>query len=229
MTTEKRVSTNISVKQDKDKTSYCFKRRKDAARKNLINLLYTKHRDGKYSFSCCDECINSDVRFPRVNSFERSVRRETLGNSDSSKTYSANRCTSLELLDGTGQSDQYSREEYAVYGKSKSQHISLPEIIMEFNIEANISRSNAPFVETNEEERFSGATYEDYLKRMKYTRFNPCRSKHRPVTPGLLDSLNKLKLPSKVKTEQWVRSSQSMQKSLHIHVYKTNQNWIYSD
>lgn len=212
-------------------------KRKEAARKSLIDSIQTKQGDAKYSFSSVAyEKMKSDIKFPRVTSSERSVQRDNntpLRKCDSSKSHSPN--SSLEILDESGRSDRWSRDGYAVYRNSSNQNISLPEIIMEFNIVTNkegaCSCAMSPSTETKADDRMLGAPYEDYLKTAKYGKFNPYRSKYRPVTPGLLESLSKLKLPSKVKTEQWIRSSQTAQKSLHTHVYKTDHisEWIYSD
>lgn len=223
-------------------------KRKEAARRSLIDSIYTKHGDLKYSFPCVSyEKINSEIKFPRVNSTERSVRRvdyavtnsNRRSKNDSSKTSSPN--PSLEIPDESGRSDHLSRNGHTGnYRNSSSQNVSLPEIIMEFNIETNYSgvgtRMVSPATEMNGDERALGAPYEEYLKRMRYNKFNPCRSRHRPVTPGLLESLSKLRVPSKVKTEQWLKSTQMIQKPFHSHVYKTENldntnstNWIYTD
>ena len=125
--------------------------------------------------------------------------------------------------------------------KSRSKKVSLPEIIMEFNLEASMAvNSRQDYLlsraDTEEDSRALGDPYEEFLSKPTYAVHNPCRAKYRPVTPGLLESLNKTKMPSKLKTEQWVRSIQNDRKSYCSNTYRIGNldnsnlatpNWIY--
>lgn len=250
------ASENDSYSSGKvhEKTSINLQRRrslkrKEAARRNLIDSIHTRQCDVRYSLPCLpSERVKSEVKFPRVNSKTRSVRGYSDFYTNNDNKISKHEITPnslTEIADESGRTASTGRNgSFRYVNKSNGQSISLPEIIMEFNLETSMAvgtgdvRVMSPSPEFHDDERVLGAPYEEYLKRAKYNNLNPCRSRHRPVTPGLLDSLNKLKVPSKVKTEQWVRSTQSMQKSLKGHVYKTENidntsssfpNWIYSD
>ncbi|XP_045189144.2 uncharacterized protein LOC123546713 [Mercenaria mercenaria] len=226
----------------------CLKR-KETARRNLIDSIHTRHGNAMHCVTCLSsERMKPDVKFPRVNSRETSVSSTEYSHI---RTYSESKNSQfrtvispnsyIEIADESGRTDSVSRN--GIYGytrKSDSQHISLPEIIMEFNLETNMAISNngfrmtSPSTDLYGDEREIGAPYEAFLNRTKHNKFNPCWSRYRPVTPGLLESLNKMKVPSKVKTEQWVKSSQCTRKSLQGHVYRTENidnstNWIYDD
>ncbi|XP_045189145.2 uncharacterized protein LOC123546714 [Mercenaria mercenaria] len=224
-------------------------KRKETARRNLVDSIYTRQWDVRYSAPCLlGERMKPEIKFPRLNSKERSVRGmgyvNIHSNSENKKsqykpTISPN--SYIEIADESGRTDSISRNgTYGYTRKSSNQNISLPEIIMEFNLETSVAvnhngvRMTSPSTDCHDEDRALGAPYEELLNQTKYNKFNPCRSRYRPVTPGLLESLNKLKVPTKVKTEQWIRSSQRTQKSQQGHVYKTENidttaNWIYDD
>jgi hypothetical protein len=109
---------------------------------------------------------------------------------------------------------------------------------MEFNLETNMAigrdsfgmKSPFSLADIYEEDRASGTPYEVNFSQSRFQKLNPCHSRYRPVTPGLLETMNDRKLPSKVKTEQWVTSSQNLHR---YHAYRTehidNKNWIYDD
>lgn len=222
--------------------------RKEAARRNLLDSIYARRSDSRYSLPCLStERLQSYVKFPRVNSRERSARavehfhaRNKCASKYSQCVASPN--SSIEILDESSRNDTRARNGHCGYVRNLNrQKMSLPEVIMEFNLETNQLANNNDVCMMSlatEDERALGAPYEDYLKRTKYNSCNPCRSRYRPLTPGLLESLNKSKVPSKIKTEQWVKSTLSMRKSLYGHVYKTEHidntnsafpNWIYTD
>lgn len=221
-------------------------KRKEAARRNLIDSINSRQSDVRLSVPCFSgERIKSEIKFPRLNSKEKPPRgylnryaksdNKTLQNTNTPSSY-------LDITDESGRTDSLSRNDsFGNYRKSSSKSINLPGIIMEFNLETSMATGNADLRQTTDfydDERALGAPYEEYLKRANYNQFNPCKSRYRPVTPGLLESLNKLKLPSKVRTEQWVKSTLNSKNSLKGHVYKTENidntnlafpNWIYSD
>lgn len=224
-------------------------KRKEHARRNLIDSIYTKPGEVRYITSSClpIDPLRQDIKFPRLNSKEMCVRAGTHSKSYScSDSKNSRQITQssphpyIEILDESGYHSSVTRKSSNTFArKSSSQNISLPEIIMEFNLETNMAagyndaRATPPSscADWCEEERTIGAPYEMFLKNNRFNRLNPCQSRYRPVTPGLLESLNRRKLPSKVKTEQWLKSSQ---KSLTGHVYKTENidnttNWIYDD
>jgi hypothetical protein len=115
--------------------------------------------------------------------------------------------------------------------KAKFQPITLPGITLEFNVGHNGMCMTSSSTGCEDEERAFGTPYEDVLKKSKYNILNPCRARYRPVTPGLLETLNKLKIPPKTKTEQWIKSTH---RSLKDHMYETDRTndkvkWIYEN
>lgn len=222
-------------------------KRKEAARKSLLGSINTRFHDVRYSSPAqAGEPMRHDIKFPKVNANHRTIhpRSQKQAKSDrrSSNSQNSSKALSIELIDETRSHDHLSKTGL-LHGaaKSGSQNVNLPEIIMEFNIETNMAANNDRYEmalstpEVPEDERALGAPYEDYLRRPKYSVYNPCRAKYRPVTPGLLESLNKMKMPSKVKTEQWLKTTQYLQKAHCGHAYRTEHlnssipNWIYTD
>ena len=217
--------------------------RKDTARKCLLGSINTRLSVVRHSSPILSgEPMRHDIKFPKVN---KSVRthglKVTKNEQKSSRSQSSSRALSHsgEISDDTKSQDVFVRNGKIISGSKHSAHgLNLPEIIIEFNIETNMV-SNPELARTSpelpEDERAIGAPYEEYLSKHKYSNCNPCRAKYRPVTPELLESLNKLKVPSKARTEQWLKSTQYLQTSHCAHVYKTDRlnnsfpNWIYTD
>lgn len=224
-------------------------KRKDAARKCLIGSINTRFCDTKHSSpKLSGEPMRHDIKFPTVSSKDKTLRgnfskpAKSEHRSNNSQSSSRALTHSADISEDTRSQDLlFKTDKLNGFGKTSSHGVNLPEIIMEFNIETSMATNGDRFVfsrassETPEDERALGAPYEDYLRKPKHSVYNPCRAKYRPVTPGLLESLNKLKVPSKVKTEQWLKSTQYLQKPHCGHVYKTEHlnssfpNWIYTD
>ena len=224
--------------------------RKETARRQLLCSIYTKHKMVGRSFSfVAGEKRHVNIRFPRVYSNEQNekqskdttTREKDVVKQISPKTTSPHsKRRHSKTAHSTTTSGLDNAKSKPVH-RTNSQKISLPDIIMDFNIEANMA-ANEQYNDTldsgsERNERIIGASYEKYLK-PKLSLNNPYSAKHRPVTPGLLDSLNKLKLPSKVKTERWLKDSQTVQKSYCAGSYRvgnlhntnlTYPNWIYTD
>lgn len=227
-------------------------RRKETARRQLLGSIYTKHKTVGRSFSfVAGERPPVHIRFPKVNHRdEKNEERKQKSVKDPIAVKQISPRLSVpqskrrhsKVSNSTTSSGLSNINSKPVH-RSNSQKISLPDIIMDFNLEVNMAvndkhhESMSLDSDSERNERLIGASYEDYLK-PKPSLHNPYKAKHRPVTPGLLDSLNKLKLPSKVKTEQWLKSSQTVQKSYCAGSYKvgnlhhsnlTYPNWIYTD
>ncbi|XP_052771472.1 uncharacterized protein LOC128211091 [Mya arenaria] len=222
-------------------------RRKEAARRSLFDSINTRYADVNHSSSgFIVDPYRQDIKLPRVKpggsiSLRQGVIcRNSISNSSGSHP-SPN--STLEIQDETGNDhvSKCGKYQNGNIRRSNTNNLSLPEIIMEFNYEtnANANSDRLVFATSPEDERLLGAPYEDYLKATQFSRFNPCRARYRPVTPGLLDTLNKQKLPSRVKTEQWLKTTQSLQKSINCgHQFKTENldssnlvfpNWIYTE
>lgn len=224
--------------------------RKETARRQLLCSIYTKHKMVGRSFSfVAGEKRPVNIRFPRVYNNEQNdkqskeaVSKERVVVKQVSTKTTSPQCKRMhsKIAHSTTTSGLNNAKSKPVH-RTSSQKISLPDIIMDFNIEANTA-ANDQYNDTldsdsERNERIIGASYEKYLK-PKLSLNNPYSAKHRPVTPGLLDSLNKLKLPSKVKTERWLKDSQTVQKSYCAGSYRvgnlhntnlTYPNWIYTD
>ncbi|KAL4231473.1 hypothetical protein ACF0H5_009050 [Mactra antiquata] len=220
--------------------------RKETARRNLLDSIYTRHSNVRHSAPSClmTERTKSDVKLPRVYSPDRLTKHGSNARGRSISTgktshYTTSPNSLLDAMDERGRTIYSGRNGNSVYFRqSAANNLSLPGIILEFNAESNMAARDVHVRMTEspevcEDERALGAPYEDYLKQAKFNKFNPMKARHRPVTPGLLDSLNRLKLPSKTKTEQWLRTSQNASKSSQGHNYRTenidNLNWIYSE
>lgn len=208
--------------------------RKDTARKCLLGSINTRFNDVRHSSpGVVGEPMRHDIKFPKVNKISRGNGQKVLQNDRSNYSQSSSRALS--------RSDDSQDLPFKNVSKSSNHGLNLPEIIMEFNIEANMAASGDRYEhsrstsEVFEDERAIGFPYEEFLRRSNYSNYNPCRAKYRPVTPGLLESLNKLKVPSKMRTEQWLKSTQYLQKSHCGHAFKTERlnnplpNWIYTD
>lgn len=213
-----------------------------------MDSIYARRSDSTYSAPCLSTGrLQSYVTFPRVNSRERSARAVEhfhARNKYASKypQFVTSPNSSIYIVDESRRNDTRASSVHGGYVRnSNNQKISLPGVIMEFNMETYQLANNSDVCMMSlatGDERALGAPYEDYLKRNKYNSCNPCRSRHRPITPGLLESLNNSKVSSKIKTEQWVKSTLNMRKPLYGHVYKTEHidnansvfpNWIYTD
>ena len=243
---EKREHSNSLDSEDSPRLSA----RKETARRQLLSSIYTKHKTVGRSFSfVAGEKRPDHIRFPRVFNNEQidkhsrdiAARERVNANHFSTKSTSPHvKRRHLKTCHSTTTSGVDNTTSKPVH-RTNSQKISLPDIIMDFNIEVNMA-ANEQYndnidADRERSERMIGASYEKYLK-PKLSLNNPYNAKHRPVTPGLLDSLNKLKLPSKVKTERWLKDSQTVQKSYCAGSYRvgnlhstnlTYPNWIYTD
>jgi len=220
--------------------------RKEVARRNLLGAIHTRGTElNSRGITAAIDPYRQDIRLPRVRtsgsvpSRRGLVGRKSISNSSGSHP-SPN--STLELPDET-RCDMTGR---SMHRKYSSGYINLPEIIMELNFETS-QTTHTPEIkhrhiksptESNEDERLLGAPYEDVLKAPKFSRYNPCRARYRPVTPGLLDSLNKQKLSTRIKTEQWLKSNQAMQKVHFTTQCKSDRSdqanplypkWIYTD
>lgn len=243
---EPSIDANLSSAEQLNR-SLRTNKRKNAARRNLLGSIYTKHNDVQRSYTfVAGERPQVEIRFPKVyfSDSQPKMERKQLSGGQISPSRSSRRSTDVSSTSaGALIRSSTSPSTNKPVQRSKSHKLSLPEIIMEFNIEANTgqeARRNHVITPTedDEDEREFAAPYEEFLNRPRNILNNPCRSKYRPVTPGLLESLNKLRMPSKVRTEQWIKSSQSTQKSYCGNNYRPGNldnanlafpNWIYTD
>ena len=223
-------------------------KRKDTARRQLMCSMYSKHNSVKRSFSFVAGERPADMKFPSVNYHEDETkwtrdRKNKTGNQNG-RNVQVNTSTSHKYLSSGTKNNSNQRQNGASHSVTNNR-ISLPDIIMDFNFETNMTQNGQQTVMTSlsdsdddDFERALGAPYEEYLKKTKLLAYNPCKARHRPITPGLLESLNKLRLPSKTKTEQWLKSVTNTRKSYCNDNYKVGNlvnsnlaipNWIYTD
>ena len=243
---EKREHSNSLESGDSPRLSG----RKVTARRQLLCSIYTKHKPVGRSFSfVAGEKPPVYIRFPRVynkderdkQSKETATKERAVVKQISPKTTSTPSKRRHSKISPSTTSSGLDNVKSKPVHRTNSQRISLPDIIMDFNIEVNMAandqHNDTLDSDSEKNERIIGASYEKYLK-PKLSVNNPYNAKHRPVTPGLLDSLNKLKLPSKVKTERWLKDSQTAQKSYCAGSYRVGNlhnsnlvypNWIYTD
>ena len=218
-------------------------KRKEAARRKLLDSISTRNRVAKCGVQIVQtERKKREFQFPRfIDPREDNIKtwkhHYSGGNKNSrcKSTRNHNVCMNIEEK---SQRRVSRKDTSGCLRKTYSQNISLQEIIMDFNTETSIAIGNidfqmtspCSFTELYEEDRAFGTPYEETLYQNKYNKFNPCQSRYRPITPGLLETMNDRKLPSSVKTEQWVTSSRNAHR---CHVYKTENldytNWIYDD
>ena len=239
---EKREVSSSAESSDSPRVIQNIKR-KETARRQLLGSIYTKHKPVGRSFTfVAGERPRVQIRLPRVCYKEKTEKNISGAQISSKPKLLQNKNRYSKIPDNTTTSAVSDVNGKPVH-RTNSQKLSLPDIIMDFNIEASMAANDKTLdtviqdTESENEERALGAPYEEYLK-PRISLNNPYGAKHRPVTPGLLDSLNKLKLPSKVKTEQWLKSSQNLQKSYCGGSYKIGNlhssnlaypNWIYTD
>ncbi|KAL3865039.1 hypothetical protein ACJMK2_006672 [Sinanodonta woodiana] len=246
------VSSNSS-----DQGKQEIARRKDTARRHLMGTLYTKHSPvtRSFSFVAGERPPVHSIRFPRMilkDSEERVSRKADINPrrkiSVENQSAVKHRLTH-DISDWTSAS--ISQTDFSKKSRPDSQKISLPDIIMDFNLSASMLAANRDKRIENidsddakeeddghvmvEDMMISDLSNDEFLrKKRSLTRL--CHGIHRPVTPGLLDSLNKMKLSSKTKTEQWIKTISQNQMSFYDN-YRIDSpqeklaypEWIYSD
>ncbi|KAK3593074.1 hypothetical protein CHS0354_038097 [Potamilus streckersoni] len=246
------VSSNSS-----DQGKQEIARRKDTARRHLMGTLYTKHSPVRRSFSFVagERPPVHSIRFPRMtlkDSEERASRKACV---IPRRKISVEKQSSIKhrLSNDASEWTSASISQTDATNKSfpDSQKISLPDIIMDFNLSASMLAANRDrriedidsddAKEENDghikvENMLISDLSNDEFLRKKRSRNKLCHGKHRPVTPGLLDSLSKMKLSSKTKTEQWI-STLSQNRMYFYDNYRLDSprekmaypEWIYSD
>ena len=242
--TDKREASSSPDSSDTPRLFQQNNRRKETARRQLLGSIYTKHKTVGRSFSfVAGERPPVQVRFPRVHCKDKTADENPNADRIPTKPHIPQTKRRHSKMSDNATTSGVSNARSRPVHRTNSQKLSLPDIIMDFNAEVNmVANDRARGVimqdtESENDERGIGASYEEYLK-PRLSVNSPYKAKHRPVTPGLLESLNKLRLPSKVKTEQWLKSSQSVQKSYCVGSYKVGNlhntnlaypNWIYTD
>lgn len=242
--TDKREASSSPDSSDSSRFFQQNGRRKETARRQLLGSIYTKHKTVGRSFSfVAGERPPVQIRFPRVHCKDKVADDNVnAGRMPSKPSLPQTKRRHSKISDNATTSGVSNAKSRPVH-RTNSQKLSLPDIIMDFNAEVNLAATDRPRdvltqdTESENDDRMLGASYEEYFK-PRLSVNSPYKAKHRPVTPGLLESLNKLRLPSKVKTEQWLKSSQSVQKSYCVGSYKVGNlhnsnlaypNWIYTD
>lgn len=194
-----------------------FYSKKDTARKNLLGYLYTRqpvlHRS--YSFIAGEKPVN-EPGLPKIASFSR---EKTIVDPNKSRSRSYD-LTHQDLNMSHAKLGKV--REFLKSGSSRSnQTIGIDDRSPQRS-RTNSNRLVFPGIteDVNNNEKYADDTYSDEgsngrpKKRDEVITFVPSRllgnelkatpSKYRPITPNMLKKLDRLKLPSRIRTKEWI-------------------------
>lgn len=236
-------------------------KRRDAARKNLMGTLQGRQPQMSRSYTY----VGSEKTLPlaKVHYDSRVVQEN-----NSPKLLKRSR-GSFTLKNGALQSEFENDKPESVYSSSHdinggtthshrsppqkphTRRVNLPEIIRELNVGAKRTAaatspekySNLPY-----DYEFDDTTINDDVSNSFQSNFQSTATaslyllKHRPITPGLINRLDRLKLPTHTRTEEWVRALPLEKRvqnneNYRIGALNTDRNsrgrkaypWVYSD
>ncbi|XP_048745558.1 uncharacterized protein LOC125658359 [Ostrea edulis] len=218
-----------------------FYTRKDTARKNLLGYLYTRqpvlHRS--YSFIAGEKPIN-EPGLPKIASFSR---EKTNLDVSKSKTRS-NEMTQHEmnvrqakagkvrefLKSGSTRSVTSVRKDDASPQRSRtnSNKMTLPDINEDLNNNEKYVDDAYSDNESWDKPRGGDKLLSFVPSRFVGHEFKVFSSKHRPITPNLLKKLDKLKLPNRTRTQEWVKMLPSDTRA-HIGESRINAQYVPED
>lgn len=188
---------------------YDFVSRRDTARRNLMGHLYTRQPVLKRSYSfVAGERPATETLLPQLNRREkhsaisfnsekyakpvRPVRNPKQGERNTVKR------------NGGVQSPSGKKTVTTSGTRPGSHQISLPELINDIN------RLHSPGDSDGEDSDGGHKIPLDLIRSMDRKPLSgPIKTKavrYRPITPGVIEKLNKLRLSSKIRTEQWVKT-----------------------
>lgn len=201
--------------------------RKNAARKNLMENIYTRQSPVKRSFTfVAGEKLFHDGYFPHLSSsFDEAAKVERNSKTKMIRT----RESSLRRTRSEKSRKSTEHSEKTTDRGQESKKISLPEILMDINLSAKQQDRQCQKHEVNQDGDILEYIDKEYDKeKLKST-------KYRPLTPGLLQELNRLRLTSQQKAAQWVKSIPTDRKYFYGDNYlfshpdlNDHQGWIYS-
>jgi len=201
--------------------------RKYVARRNLMGHLYARQPPMKrsYSFVAGEKPPNESI-FPQLQRKQASADRCVRQKSETARKVRRNDESSSKKVEKTN----------VVHRSGTEGKISLPELINDINMSARLKSGGIESVSSNEQDELEDSNglriHSGKVKTYKY----------RPITPGLIDKLNKLRLSSRCRTEQWInalpldhcQASHILENYREIRpvdnsVKEPAHEWIYSD
>ncbi|XP_060064541.1 uncharacterized protein LOC132544904 [Ylistrum balloti] len=205
-----------------EKMVYDFVSRRDTARRNLMGHLYTRQPVLKRSYSfVAGERPSTETLLPQLHRREKhsaisfnSEKYTKPGRTvyiRNAKQWQADK--NVEKRNGVvqspaGKNSANHKSLNTNGGRPGSHQISLPELINDIN---NSSRIHSPGDSDDEDSNSVHGRNGPYhlIRSMDVKPTIPLKSKtvkYRPITPGVIEKLNKLRLSSKLRTEQWVKT-----------------------
>ena len=190
-----------------------FFTRKDTARKNLMGNLFTRQPTicRSNSFVAGEKTSNETLMFPKLNSFNKE-RTDGIGKQPNRPKVAGENDKILKRQrkrNRSGSGDTAAKvSARGSPSRPGTQKISLPDLIMDIQAEVGkecstgISESGS---ESDFEHEHNHKDVASFMSKHLTKGGKIFPAKHRPITPGLLDRLAQLKLPSRVRTEQWLR------------------------
>ncbi|XP_021361123.1 uncharacterized protein LOC110455360 [Mizuhopecten yessoensis] len=211
---ERKVSGGVGERMVYDLVS-----RKDTARRNLMGHLYTRQPVLKRSYSfVAGERPATETLLP---SLQRREKHSAISFNSERYTKPGRNVNVRDLKQWQSDKNAGKRNGCVQPGKNGtpnqkalnggrpgSHQISLPELINDINMS---SRLHSPG-DSDGEDSASAHGHKgplDLIRSMDMKPASPVKSKavrYRPITPGVIEKLNKLRLSSKVRTEQWVKT-----------------------
>lgn len=199
--------------------------RKCTARKNLMENIYTRQSPVKRSNTfLAGEKIFHDGYFPHLSSsFDEAAKIERNSKAKIIRT----RESSLRRTRSEKSRKSTEHSEATTDKRRPIKKISLPEILMDINISAKQQ-------DRQYQKHEDGGDILEYLDK-EFEKEKLKSAKYRPLTPGLLQELNRLRLTSKQKAAQWVKSIPTDRKYFYGDNYllshpdlNDHPGWIYS-
>ncbi|XP_033757183.1 uncharacterized protein LOC117339601 [Pecten maximus] len=198
-----------------DRMVYDFVSRRDTARRNLMGHLYTRQPVLKRSYSfVAGERPATETLLPQLHrrekhsaiSFnsEKYTKPGRTVNKRDLKQWQADKNTGKQ--NGVVQSPAGKNQKTTNGTRPGSHQISLPELINDINMS---SRLHSPGDSDGEDANSAQKGPLELIRSMEMKPSSPVKSKsvkYRPITPGVIEKLNKLRLSSKIRTEQWVKT-----------------------
>lgn len=207
--------------------------KKDMARKNLMGYLYSRQPtiSRSNSFIAGEKPTEPGLPTVKYTNTPKGFERQRTSLQEQRRPPSLDRKKSILC-------DEHSRRRSAGSGRPDSNKFSLPEIIRD--IYSSAAKLDSPEMAEEEfrssdgnsidiGENVSSLTVPRYHKSIKLYPPN-----HRPITPGLIEKLNKMKVSTRNRTEQWLRQMPESQlryqenRARGSHTEAPNR-WIYTD
>lgn len=207
--------------------------KKDMARKNLMGYLYSRQPtiSRSNSFIAGEKPTEPGLPTVKYTNTPKGFERQRTSLLEQRRPPSLDRKKSILC-------DEHSRRRSAGSGRPDSNRFSLPEIIRD--IYSSAAKLDSPEMAEEEfrssdgnsidiGENVSSLTVPRYHKSIKLYPPN-----HRPITPGLIEKLNKMKVSTRNRTEQWLRQMPESQLRYQENRARGSQTeapnrWIYTN